>query len=419
MKVLLVSTYERRGGAAVAASRLLHALRKAGADASMLVMYKDSCSEQVHQVTGVKLARFLSFAIERFVIWTYNLFDRKNLFKISFANTGFDITSSRLFADADIVNLHWVNHGFLSLDGMDRILHSGKKVVWTMHDMWECTAICHHAFDCTNFKNRCAECHYLVRPSSHDMSARIFDRKKKMFASAQLHVVAVSSWLKQKVEESALLGGKPVTVISNTLDSGDFVVKDKQASRHVEGLPADKLLVLFGAARIDDSIKGFDLFLEAVRILSTAAGLSGRLHVVLFGYVKHKEVLEKIPVPFTMKGVVNDTSRLNNLYSAADVFVSASSYETFGQTIMEAQACGCLTVSFGNSGQKDIVDHLKNGYLADYMSPQSLAEGMKWALSGRNDFPDRYMLRENVLKKFGTPAIAARYMDLYKEILKK
>lgn len=419
MKVLLVSTYEKRGGAAVAASRLLHALRKAGIDASMLVMYRDGNSKAVHEVSAGRLVRFLSFAMERFVIWVCNLFDIKNLFKVSFADTGFDITSSRLFAEADIINLHWVNHGLLSLDGIDRILHSGKKVVWTMHDMWECTAICHHAFDCDRFTRRCSECRYLARPGAGDMSAKIFDRKKQIFDTSQLHVVTVSSWLEQKVKESALLGGKPVTVISNTFDTGDFVMKDKRESRIAERLPEDKLLILFGAARIDDPIKGLELFLEAVRLLAESSPrLSERLHIVFFGYLKHREALKHVPVPFTLQGTVNDTSRLSSLYSAADVFVSASKYETFGQTIMEAQACGCVTVSFGNSGQKDIVEHLVNGYLADYLSPASLADGIRWALCG-NSLPERTALRKSVVDRFGTSVVADRYIDLYKGILEK
>lgn len=419
MKVLLVSTYEKRGGAAVAASRLLYALRRAGIDASMLVMYRDDDCKAVHEVSAGRLARFFSFAMERFVIWVSNLFDRKNLFKVSFADTGFDITSSRLFAEADIINLHWVNHGLLSLDGIDRILHSGKKVVWTMHDMWECTAICHHAFDCDRFTRRCSECRYLARSGADDMSARIFDKKKRIFDASQFHVVTVSSWLEQKVKESALLGSKPVTVIPNTFDTGEFVIKGKRESRIAEGLPEDKLLILFGAARIDDPIKGLDLFLEAVRILAESSPqLSERLHIVFFGYLKHRESLKHVPVPYTLKGTVNDTSRLSNLYSAADVFVSASSYETFGQTIMEAQACGCVTVSFGNSGQKDIVEHLVNGYLADYLSPVSLADGIRWALCG-NNLPDRTALRESVVNRFGTSVVADRYIDLYKGILEK
>ena len=38
MKVVLVNTYEHRGGAAVACNRLAHALQEAGVDAHMLAV---------------------------------------------------------------------------------------------------------------------------------------------------------------------------------------------------------------------------------------------------------------------------------------------------------------------------------------------------------------------------------------------
>ena len=39
----------------------------------------------------------------------------------------------------------------LSLKNIEKILASGKPVVWTMHDMWPCTGICHHARECTRY----------------------------------------------------------------------------------------------------------------------------------------------------------------------------------------------------------------------------------------------------------------------------
>ncbi|BDW75609.1 hypothetical protein BFINE_14040 [Bacteroides finegoldii DSM 17565] len=96
-------------------------------------------------------------------------------------------------------------------------------------------------------------------------------------------------------------------------------------------------------------------------------------------------MLPSIPVSHTYMGWVSQAEELSQIYSAADVAVSASLYETFGQTLIEAQSCGCLPVSFGNSGQADIIRHKENGYLADYQSAESLADGIKWDLpKGKN-----------------------------------
>lgn len=145
-------------------------------------------------------------------------------------------------------------------------------------------------------------------------------------------------------------------MIPNTLSPADFRMMDKELSRKELSLP-DKHIILFGAARIDDPIKGVEYLLRAIRLLIEKKQFpQEKLHLALFGKIKYPEkLLSSIPVSYTYLGRIGDTNKLSQLYSAADVTVSASFYETFGQTLIEAQACGCIPVSFGNSGQADII----------------------------------------------------------------
>ena len=154
MRVLLVNTSEQTGGAAIAAKRLMKSLHTVDVDAKMLVLHKESDLSQVMSI-GKNWQKRYTFLWERLIIWINNLFSRKNLFTVSIANTGFNITKLPSFQEADIIHLHWINQGLLSIKSIQEILKSGKPVIWTMHDMWECTAICHHAHNCTNFKSEC------------------------------------------------------------------------------------------------------------------------------------------------------------------------------------------------------------------------------------------------------------------------
>ena len=43
-----------------------------------------------------------------------------------------------------MIHLHWVNQGFLSLSDIKKLVNTGKPIVWTMHDLWPATAICHY-----------------------------------------------------------------------------------------------------------------------------------------------------------------------------------------------------------------------------------------------------------------------------------
>jgi len=412
MKVLIVNTSELKGGAAVAANRLTEALINNGVKARMLVMEKQT--DAVYVIGCHRWLRDeLNFLWERVVIWCCNLFSRRGLFKVSIANTGMDITTLREFKEADIIHLHWINQGFLSLHSIRRILESGKPVVWTMHDMWPMTAICHHAYECDRYQKACSNCPQLRLPGNHDLSARVFSRKQSILKDASIHFVAVSNWLAGRAQKSALIGNKPLTVIPNSISLAQFSMIDRTDARSTLHLQA-RHIVAFGAARIDDDIKGLPYLLKALqRLLDTGFATADNLHLLLFGGIKDESVLAGVPVNYTYYGYVNDLHQMSLIYSAANAVVSSSLYETFGQTLIEAQACGCTPVAFSGSGQADIISHRENGYLADYLSAESLAEGIRWALT--TDLK-RTKLRGNVLSHYTESIVALKYVKLYNSL---
>lgn len=131
---------------------------------------------------------------------------------------------------------------------------------------------------------------------------------------------------------------------------------------------------MFGAARIDAPIKGFEYLKQALRIIAERKPeMVADMLLMVFGGCKDETVLEDIAIQSVWLGKINGESELAKLYSAADVAVSSSLYETFGQTLIEAQACGCMPVSFAGSGQQDIIEHKHTGYLAEYKSAEDLA----------------------------------------------
>ncbi len=414
MRVLIVNTNEKKGGAAVAANRLTEALINNGVKAKMLVMEKQTSS--IYVASGVGRWRgLLCFFLERLVIWVANLFSRRNLFTVSIANVGSDITNTPEFREADVVHLHWINQGFLSIRSLRKILDSGKPLVWTMHDMWPLTAICHYSYDCMRFREACGECPFLRFPKRHDLSWQVMRKKVKLMQGRRINMVAVSSWLADQARQSAVTKYQNVTVIPNALSLSHFHALSRTASRELLALP-DRKIILFGAARIDAPIKGLHYLLDAIRLLMERKTFRReQLYLVLFGGLKDEKLLQQIPIDYSYLGFVKDEDDLSNVYSAANVVVSSSLYETFGQTLIEAQACGCIPVSFNNSGQRDIIEHKVNGYLAEYKSVESLADGLEWGLNA--DIPAS-LLRTNVIRKYSESVVAKSYIDLYNTIAK-
>ena len=81
MKVLIVNTSERTGGAAVAASRLMEALNNNGIKAKMLV--RDKESERITVAALPQSWRLQGYFLwERFCIWLGLHLRRQNLFDI-------------------------------------------------------------------------------------------------------------------------------------------------------------------------------------------------------------------------------------------------------------------------------------------------------------------------------------------------
>lgn len=415
MKILIVSTHEKLGGAAIAAHRLMEALNNNGGDAKMLVLSKQSNNPNVIQL-GSKLMNKVRFIVERLTIFMKNGFTKKNLFDISIANTGVSITNHPEFKQADIIHLHWINQGMLSINEIGDILSSGKKVVWTMHDMWPFTGICHHAKECNHFKTVCGLCPYLISPSKDDISNATFLQKETTYSLGSIHFVSVSSWLTKQAKSSPLVKNHKISTIPNVIDT-DIFTQTKSVNTELNKVIGNRKTIIMGAARLDHPIKGFEYLKEALNILVNSNMLNPNdLFLLLFGKVKYPKLFfNNIPIKYLHIGSIQNKQDIAQLYSTADVTVVPSLYETFGQTITEAMACGCPAVSFNNSGQTDIIDHQVNGYLAKYKDVRDFAKGIYWALYEADKKTIANACRSKVLENYSEKTIAEKYLDIYNQ----
>jgi glycosyltransferase involved in cell wall biosynthesis len=414
MRVLIVNTSERTGGAAVAANRLMKALNNNGVKAKMLVRDKES---DALTVVGLPKSPMLHwhFLWERFVIFCRLHFSRKHLFEVDIANTGSDITRLREFQEADVIHLHWINQGMLSLKGIQKILRSGKPVVWTMHDIWPATAICHLTLGCHYFINCCANCKYLPGGGgSSDLSSRIWHKKQQILADGNIYYVACSRWLESEAKSSALLKGQKITSIPNPIDTHIYKKGNKQEARQRLGLPLDKKLILFASQRVTNVNKGMSYLVDACRQLGDLTKDLCEV-VILGGHAE--EVLEQLPMKAHPLGYINDEQRVVDVYNAADVFVLPSLSENLPNTIMEAMACGVPCVAFKVGGIPEEIDHLKNGYVAAYRDAADLAKGIAWVLQEADYESLSSQAVHKVTHCYSQQSVAVKYLDVYQQAM--
>jgi glycosyltransferase involved in cell wall biosynthesis len=419
MRVLIINTSERIGGAAVAASRLNEALKNNGIKSKMLVRDKQT---DILNVVGLNhnWLTLWRFVWERIVIWMANRFKRNNLFAVDIANTGYDITSLPEFTQADVIHLHWVNQGMLSLKNLLKIFRSGKPIVWTMHDMWPATSICHHARECNNYQTECHNCPFIYGGGSrHDLSNKVFRKKKRLYGECHIQFVTCSRWLEGRVSSSALLRGQNVCSIPNPINTQLFKPLSQAEARQRVGLPADKKLILFGALKITDKRKGIDYFIEACKLLAEKhPEMKDRVGIVMLG--KQSETVNGLlPFPIYAIDYTIDEHKIVDIYNAVDLFATPSLEENLPNTIMEAMACGTPCVGFQTGGIPEMIDHLHNGYVAEYKSAEDFANGMFWTLQESEYASLAEQARRKVVSSYSESTIARKYIEVYNKVTGK
>lgn len=398
MKILILNTSERTGGAAVAAGRLEKALLRVGVSVSKIVR-KDT-----------KLNR-LRFYWERLIIFLCNGLNRKKLFMVSIANTGEDISSNPLVKEADIIHLHWINQGFLSLNNIKKLVELNKPIVWTMHDMWPCTGICHHARDCKRYQEKCGSCIFLDS-KGNDLSTKIYNRKLSLYKLANITFVGCSQWLTNRAKQSRLLENKLVCSIPNPIDVSLFRQKGQKEVRNLLGLPLNKKLLLFGALNATDRRKGIEYLITSLELLDRQD-----VELVVLGQVK-ENIRNMFSLPIHSIGYLSDELKIVDLYNAVDMFVTPSLEENLPNMIMESMACGTPCVGFRVGGIPEMIDHQVNGYVANYKDSKDLANGIQWVLEHKEPQTLSEACIKKVKENYCEEIVAKQYIDLYKRLLR-
>lgn len=410
MKVTLLSTYDTYGGAGVAASRLLNSLQLNGVEARMLV-HQQTGKQQGVQVFGNQKVALVRFALER-ALFLRNEREKAVRFAFSPANIGVDISKHPLVQEADVLHLHWVNFGFLSLDSLQKLVNLGKPIVWTLHDMWAFTGGCHYAGDCLGYRICCGNCPFLHHPLPNDLSHRVWLQKQKIFKDIPLTIVTCSEWLAHQAQQSILLKDKTVIAIPNPIDTQVFKADDKIKAREALGLPTDKPLILFAAQNVQDERKGFRYFREAIQRMENP----NAVEIVTFGKSQVSD-FQDFPTKVHHLGSLSDVSKIVQAYQAASVFVMPSLEDNLPNTVMESLACGTPVVGFRTGGIPEMVRHKSTGFIAAQRSVEELKEGMSWVLFKADYEQISQNAADFVHQNFSDKIIAKRYLSVYQDLL--
>ncbi|MFQ5977069.1 MAG: glycosyltransferase family 4 protein [Candidatus Heimdallarchaeota archaeon] len=416
MNILHINKSDNYGGAARAAYSLHRELINAGINSKMLVQLKytrdTSVATLVNSTTLSKIISKFSSTLDSLPLRLYK--EKRPFFNLSPGLSPNPILRKKIHQlSPNIVHLHWITGGFVPISEVPKL---SAPIVWTLHDMWPFTGGCHYAGGCTQYLASCGKCPQLGSNKEFDLSRKVWKQKHELWAHKDLTIVSISTWLADCAKSSSLLQDSRIEIIPNGLNLALYKPSDKFAARKRWSLPLDKKLVLFGTAvKMNILQKGFRYLYQALQYLMSS-DWRDKVELVVFGPPNSLNY-SKMGIKVHHVGYLMDDASLVSLYSAADVMVSSSVQEAFGLTLIEAMSCGTPTVAFANAGPLDIIDHKKNGYLAEPFSSVDLADGISWVLENQSlQSPLSLKARARMEETFDISKVSRQYADLYQEI---
>lgn len=362
-----LSTWDKSGGAAIAAWRLHQGLQRLGVESRMVSRHRSWPGTDVSCIaTDVHEAA--------------DLFHRKRMKPAQPAGASMfsaSPTSTRLLdhpwiAAADVVHLHWVAL-FVSPEDVEKLCQAGKTVFWTLHDQWAYTGGCHYIGG-SRRENRDWDGSAQIDASLHPLVRMELDRKRRCFASSSIQVIAPSRWMAREAAASGVFTAEQIHVVPYGLDSTVFSSAGggTEEARDSDG----EITLLFGCQSVEDRRKGYQELCDALLLCMAdprigSAVENGGIRLKTFG--RKPAEGQNPPFPVTHLGSIRNEGEIASILRSSSAFICPTLDDNLPNVVMESLACGCPVVGFATGGVPDMVAHGTNGILAPQGDVQALA----------------------------------------------
>jgi len=291
-----------------------------------------------------------------------------------------------------------------------------------LSDAWGGTPIVHMFHTLGEMKNRVA------RSEEEKAGEDRLNGERQVLRRANRIIVATMAELTQlrflyRADSSKLV------VIPPGVDISHFYSIPSDEAKQYIGLKPENRMILF-VGRIEP-LKGVDTLIQAMSCLDQSlTSASHPVHLAIIGGEPNAEPkdmsaemtrLQKICDDLCMGGMVvflgkraQDT--LPYYYSAAELLVMPSLYESFGMVALEAMACGTPVIASEVGGLGYLVQNGETGYTIPDSDPEVLCEKLS-ILLGDNELREKMGRRAaEYARDYDWEKIALKLIDVYKEV---
>jgi len=366
MNILHLSTYSRRGGAALAAGSFHMACRRANISSWLLVAsFIDSdepCSIHDPSITPFRNRFYqrLRLHLETILLKPLTLFSRQAVSACILPSRSSYLVNESTY---DLVHIHWFNASFITIED---ILRFKKKFILHCHDLW----LLHCPF------------HIQHKTSRYNLILRFIVSLNRVRISrllnASVSIIVPSRHMFTALTDKYPQLAKKVFIIPNIVQAEYYNTCENKSLPYLD---RNLRLCLCSASSVYDPNKNIPQIAPVLSIL-LEKGYSIELHCIgidVSPLLKYSTPMLKVNVhPFGMKA-----STIRSIYTNSHMSLSLSRFESFGLTIAESLVSNTPVCAFDVDGPNELIDHKVTGYLAKPFCCDSFAAGIEYIFSNR------------------------------------
>ena len=289
----------------------------------------------------------------------------------------------------------------------------------TLSDAWD-VPIVHMFHTLGEMKNRVA------RSDEEREGAYRIEGEKRVIARVD-RIIAATLAEQAQLQFLYKANKRKITIIPPGVDTGHFYPIPADEARAYIGADPNKKLVLF-VGRIEP-LKGLDTLIKAISCQRTAN--LGQVTLMIIGGDPCASSQEMSAEMARIQQLCDDLcmgrmvvfigkraqDTLPYYYSAADVLVMPSHYESFGMVALEAMACGTPVIASQVGGLAFLVKDGETGYHVPDQAPEALCDKLLLLLNDPHRRATMGLRAAAYAQDYAWANIAAQMLEVYKSLV--
>ncbi|WKZ48821.1 MAG: glycosyltransferase [Anaerolineales bacterium] len=287
----------------------------------------------------------------------------------------------------------------------------------SLSDLWAGAPIVHMFHTLGEMKNR------IARSDEEREGAYRIEGERQVIRRADRIVVATLAELTQLRFLYKADASKMVVIPPGVNVSRFYPIPSDEAKEFVGLKPDDRMILFVG--RIEP-LKGVDTLLEAMSCLQMKE--SRPVHLAIIGgdpsaspekmnaeMARLKNLCEVLGLDQSVVFLgVRDQDKLSYYYSAAEVVVMPSHYESFGMVALEAMACGTPVIASEVGGLAYLVRDGETGFTIPAEEPETLCEKLSWLLNDPDLHNSMSKRAVEYAQDYAWEKVAGQIVEVYK-----